>query len=96
MLQRAGPCSLSALAEATGHDRTTLTRTLRPLEEAGYVASSAGDDHRTRIVEITGCAKTAMRRAHSYWRDAQARVEAVVGYDRKALFEVLDRIETMS
>jgi DNA-binding MarR family transcriptional regulator len=93
MLQRAGPCSLSELAEATGHDRTTLNRTLKPLEKAGFVASSCGPDHRTRIVEVTDSAREAMRRGQPLWEQAQARIEAVLGEGRDRLFGLLDRVE---
>lgn len=95
MLQRAGPCSLTEFATATGHDRTTLNRTLRPLEDAGYVSSCAGDDQRARIVKITGKAREAMRSAHPYWEAAQAKVDAALGADRDALFSILDRVEDL-
>ncbi|MGZ8347002.1 MAG: MarR family winged helix-turn-helix transcriptional regulator, partial [Allosphingosinicella sp.] len=73
MLQRAGPCSLTALAAATGHDRTTLNRTLKPLEADGLVASSASADRRARIVAVTDAARAAMRRGQPHWEAAQAR-----------------------
>jgi len=95
MLQRAGPCSLTALAAATGHDRTTLNRTLRPLEEAGMIVSAAGSDHRARIVSVTDDAKAAMRRAQPRWEEAERRIDAALGSDRAALFALLDRVETL-
>lgn len=93
MLQRAGPCSLTEFAAATGHDRTTLNRTLKPLEVAGFVASRCGADQRARIVEITAEARAAMRRAQPNWEAAEARIEAALGTDRAALFAILDRVE---
>lgn len=93
MLQRAGPCSLTEFAQATGHDRTTLNRTLRPLEQAGFVVSSTGEDQRARIVAITEAARGAMRRGQPLWEQAQARIAAALGPDRDALFALLDRIE---
>lgn len=93
MLQRAGPCSLTEFAEASGHDRTTLNRTLRPLEQAGFVASSAARDKRARIVAVTEAARIAMRRGQPLWEQAQARIAATLGPDRDALFALLDRVE---
>jgi len=93
MLQRAGPCSLTAFGEATGYDRTTLNRTLAPLEKAGFVACASGADKRARIVEITPAARIALRQAQPLWEDAQAKVEAALGGERDALFALLDRIE---
>ena len=95
MLERAGPCSLTELAEATGHDRTTLNRTLRPLEAAGYVTSSVGDDQRARIVSISDAARAAMKAAHPYWKEAQARIDRALGPDRPKLFSILDRVEAL-
>lgn len=94
-LQRAGPCSLTDFAKATGHDRTTLNRTLRLLEAAGFVTSSAGVDQRARIVRVTDAARAAMRAAAPYWERAQARVDTALGADRAALFSILDRVETL-
>lgn len=93
MLQRAGPCSLTAFGEATGYDRTTLNRTLAPLEAAGFVACSTGADKRARIVEITPAARAAMRKAQPLWEAAQAKVESALGPDRDTLFAILDRVE---
>ena len=96
MLQRAGPCSLTALAAATGHDRTTLNRTLKPLEQAGLVTSSpCGEDQRARIVAVTDRARAAMRAAQPHWEDAQARIHGALGGDQENLFDSLDRIEAL-
>jgi DNA-binding MarR family transcriptional regulator len=95
MLQRAGPCSLTRFAQATGHDRTTLNRTLRPLEAAGFVASSSSPDQRARIVAVTEKAREAMREAQPRWEEAEARIDAALGMDRAALFAMLDRVEEL-
>lgn len=94
-LQRVGPCSLTALAEASGLDRTTLNRNLRPLEQAEMVVSASGADQRARIVQVTDRARAAMRSAEPHWRDAQARIAAALGGDRDTLFRILDRVEAL-
>src|SRR5690349_19240741 len=43
-IARAGQLSHMALAEKAGMDRTTLTRNLRPLTRAEWVAATAGTD----------------------------------------------------
>jgi DNA-binding MarR family transcriptional regulator len=93
MLQRAGPCSLTELAAATGHDRTTLNRTLQPLEDAGMIASATGKDQRARIVAVTNKARAAMRGAQSRWEEAERKIDEALGADRTALFAMLDRVE---
>src|SRR5687768_16496776 len=67
MLQRAGRSTLTQFAEATGYDRTTLNRTLKPLEAVGLVASSPAKDQRARIVSVTDEAKAVMRRGQPHW-----------------------------
>lgn len=93
MLDRAGPCSLTQFGAATGYDRTTLNRTLAPLERAGFVACGSGDDRRARIVEITPAARNLLREGQPLWEEAQAKVDATLGGERDALFALLDRIE---
>lgn len=95
MLERRGPCSLTAFGEATGHDRTTLNRTLKPLEERGLVVSKPGKDQRQRVVGVTDAGRRSMQLAHPHWERAQARVEEKLGPDHSALFAILDRIEEL-
>jgi DNA-binding MarR family transcriptional regulator len=96
MIERAGPCSLSALAEASALDRTTLNRNLRPLEQSGLVASAGcTEDQRARIVQLGGDGRAAIRAAEPYWHAAQARIDAALGPDREALFKILDRVEAL-
>ena len=95
MLQRSGPSSLTRFAEAAGYDRTTLNRTLKPLEAAGLVAPSPSKDKRTRIVGVTDAGKAAMRRGQPHWEEAQQRIEEKLGADHGALFALLDRVEEL-
>jgi DNA-binding MarR family transcriptional regulator len=95
LLGRAGPSSLTDFAAATGHDRTTLNRTLRPLERAGLIRSSTGGDRRARIVEITSEGEKKVGEAKPLWEEAQQRMEEVLGPDQPRLFALLDRIERL-
>ncbi len=94
-LIRIGPASLTRFGEATGHDRTTLNRTLGSLEKAGWVRSGAGDDKRARIVAITDAGREAVRRAEPAWLAAQSEIEARLGTDLPALYQLLDRVEAL-
>lgn len=95
MLGRAGPSSLTEFAAATGHDRTTLNRTLGPLEKSGHITSGPGADQRARIVSLTDKGREAIQVAEPYWQAAQAKVDNALGPDRDALFSILDRVETL-
>jgi DNA-binding MarR family transcriptional regulator len=93
MLVRAGPSSLTSFAEATGYDRTTLNRTLGPLQKMGLIQSRGGKDQRTRIISLTENGKAAIRRAEPHWEEAQQRIAAKLGSDQAALFALLDKVE---
>ena len=93
-LERAGPCSLTGLAVETGHDRTTLNRTLKPLLAAEWI--SAGEaGRRSRALALTDAGRAAILRALPHWEAAQDRVDAALGGRRQHLFDLLDRIEEL-
>jgi DNA-binding MarR family transcriptional regulator len=95
-LERLGPVSISALAEATGHERSTLGRNLRLLEQAGHVALGGGRDQRARIVSLSAGGSAALLRAEPLWTEVEARVEAELGGERRrALVALLDEVEAL-
>lgn len=83
-LARTGPVALGDLAAGLVMDRTTLTRNLAPLERAGWVATAAGADRRTRQVLLTDEGRQALGRALPLWRTAQERVGERFGQERLA------------
>jgi DNA-binding MarR family transcriptional regulator len=95
LLQRAGPRSLTEFAAAAGYDRTTLNRTLRPLEAAGLVRSATGDDRRARVVALTEEGVKTVDGAKPCWEAAQQRMRGLLGPDQGRLFALLDRIERL-
>lgn len=74
--------TLTRLAEVRAIDRTTLTRTLAPLERDGLVTVIAGADRRTRVVRITDAGRAAMRSAFPYWQEAQRQIITGLGGER--------------
>jgi DNA-binding MarR family transcriptional regulator len=93
LLDRSGPCSLTAFAEHTGHDRTTISRTVGALRDHGLVRFAEGGDQRARIVELAPAGKAAIARCLPAWEAAERHVDDLLGQDRVALFALLDRIE---
>lgn len=91
-LERRGPTGIAELAEAMVLDRTTLSRTVAPLERDGLVAIQAGrDDRRRRVVAITDAGKAAFDAARPHWRRAQAAFERHYGSDEAAVLRGLLR-----
>jgi DNA-binding MarR family transcriptional regulator len=79
-LEQRGPLALSELADRLYMERTTLTRNLKPLEQAGLVVRRSSDtDARVRLVDITASGRLKLHQARGYWRKAQARVLKLFG-----------------
>lgn len=76
-----GDATVGRLAQVVGADRTTLSRTLTPLEREGLVASARGDDRRQRRLHVTERGSRAIAQALPAWRRAQGAVVATMGED---------------
>lgn len=92
-LRRTPGSQLSALAEAMDMDRTTLTRNLKPLVDAGWVETGSSEhDARVRTVHLTARGEAQFQMARSYWRRAQNEVTASIGQAGTSdLHELIDR-----
>ena len=77
-LRRSGEVRQRDLAERTLHDETSLTRGLRLLVEAGWVAVRAGDDRREKWYRLTASGEAKIKEARRAWERAQARVRALL------------------
>ncbi|MBI3528433.1 MAG: winged helix-turn-helix transcriptional regulator [Betaproteobacteria bacterium] len=73
------PQSLTTLADRMEIDRTTLTRSLQPLLEQGWVAESSGTDARQRLFVRTASGTRTRNAARKYWRQAQLALEQHLG-----------------
>lgn len=76
---QSGPRLLGELADALGMERTTLTRNLRPLLDAGWLQEARGDDARQRVLSITPRGIKRIESAKPHWKRAQARIESSFG-----------------
>lgn len=83
--------TLSAVAEATALDRSTLGRNLRVLEKDGFVRLAPGKDSRTRVVTLTDKARSALDGAAPIWADVQTRVAAALPAESLAALRTLSR-----
>jgi len=72
---------VAELAARLATERTTLTRTLKPVIDAGWVVLRPGADSRQRIVTITAAGLAAIKVAKQAWRGAQAELETALGTD---------------
>ncbi|MGA8890262.1 MAG: MarR family winged helix-turn-helix transcriptional regulator [Anaeromyxobacteraceae bacterium] len=91
-VERRGRANLTALAEGTGLDRSTLGRNLRVLEGMGLVALSPGDDQRDRVASLTPRGRTRLRAATRTWKELQVSLAATLGDDAPRLVEATRRV----
>jgi len=73
------PQTLLQLAARLEMDRTTLTRSLKPMIDQGWVAEVAGDDARQRLLILTASGHRFRKQAQQVWHDAQLALEAQLG-----------------
>jgi DNA-binding MarR family transcriptional regulator len=97
LLRRAGEVRQRDLADLTMHDETSLTRGLRPLVDAGWVAVRAGDDRREKWLTITVRGVAKLEEARPVWEKAQARMQTLLPETtRRSLMENLAEVARLT
>src|SRR3989441_11370463 len=75
-LKRLGPMTINALARELVMDRTTLGRTMLPLERDGLIAIREGSvDRRSKELAVTKAGTERLQRAAKLWAQAQKEFE---------------------
>ncbi len=85
-LARKGEMTQGELGEFLAIDSTTLSRTLRPLEERGWLRARAGADRRHSHWDVTPAGRREIERVRPAWERAQERLRTRLGGAR---FEAL-------
>jgi DNA-binding MarR family transcriptional regulator len=73
------PRTHGELAATAGMDRSTLTRNLKPLIDAGWLKETRGEDARQRVIAITAAGRKRIAKAMPHWQSAQQRLEKQYG-----------------
>jgi DNA-binding MarR family transcriptional regulator len=82
-LKRLGPLTINALARELVMDRTTLGRTMLPLERDGLISIEDGTlDRRSKALRLTKAGAERLRVARKLWNEAQTQFEAAFGGER--------------
>jgi DNA-binding MarR family transcriptional regulator len=81
-LRNLDQATVNQLADKLVVDRTTLTRKLRPLQQAGFVRSRPGVDRRVREISLTAAGEDKLHQALPRWREAQSQMRRSLGRDR--------------
>ena len=82
-LKRLGPLTINALARELVMDRTTLGRTMLPLERDGLISIEDGTlDRRSKELHLAEAGAKRLRVARRLWSEAQMQFEAAFGGER--------------
>ena len=82
-LKRLGPMTINALACELVMDRTTLGRTMLPLERDGLITvKDATSDRRSKELHLTRAGAERLDAARKLWSEAQSRFDAGFGAER--------------
>jgi len=77
-LLAAGEARQKEIEELTFLDQTTLSRNLRPLIDAGWVAMRPGEDRREKLVRLTDAGAAKLQEARPAWERAQKQMRSLL------------------
>ena len=100
-VQNLGPIRPMDLSAHMKLDASTLTRNLKPLVDANWVAVMPGEDARSRLVVITTEGRAKREAAKRQWRKAQERMNELLGLNNVAALhavidQAMDKLEGVS
>ena len=93
-IERLAPCTMRELAEFVAVDRTTLTRTVDQLADAGFVErTTPREDRRQVVLTVTGPGRRVCRRSlQAIYRVNRDLLEGVSEAEQRGLARGLDRL----
>jgi DNA-binding MarR family transcriptional regulator len=90
-IRRHDGASLSELAEAMVMERTTLYRTIQPLEKARLVAIANAEKGHVRIASLTVAGHAKLAAAEPDWKKSEAEISKQLG---SSMLELLHSLST--
>ena len=92
-VEKLGPITQAELAKVMAMDSSTLSRNLKPLQLAGWVAIQTGSDARSHALTMTASGRKKRVEAQAFWKRAQLQLNETVGlHDVIALHGLIDRM----
>ena len=93
-----GPTPINEVAQELVVDRTTLTRNVRPLQQAGLIAQAPHPaDGRSQCLSLTKPGRELLAQATPAWATAQVQFEQAFGMEQAAaLRQMLQAVTKVS
>lgn len=97
-LDRLGSATYNEIATELSLDKTTISRNIKLLIDAGWVDVSSDDDARYKLATLSPAGAHVLKEAEPYWRAAQNQVEKELkkflkGPAKIALLEALETLQ---
>lgn len=87
LIQTLGNPTLTELAEASQLERSTLGRNIKVLERMGLVTTKAGEDARSKTIQVSRRGLSAFKRAVPLWGAVQSELIERLGLDGRQQLE---------
>jgi DNA-binding MarR family transcriptional regulator len=99
-LDRLGSATYNEIAAELSLDKTTISRNIKLLIDAGWVDVSSDDDARYKLASLSTAGKRVLKDAEPHWRAAQTQVEKELkkylkGPARNVLLEALETLQNV-
>jgi DNA-binding MarR family transcriptional regulator len=97
-LDRLGSATYNEIADELSLDKTTISRNIKLLIDAGWVQVSIEEDARYRVASLSPAGARMLKDAEPHWRAAQAQVEKELkkflkGPAKAVLLEALETLQ---
>jgi DNA-binding MarR family transcriptional regulator len=97
-LDRLEAATYNEIAAEVALDKTTISRNVKVLIDAGWVVTSPDEDARYKVAKLSPSGVRMLREAEPYWREAQQQVEREMkkylkGPAKSVLLEALETLQ---
>jgi len=79
VVTKLGPISPADMCQKLQMDKSTLSRNVDRLIEYGWLEHIPGENNRSHQLSITEKGKRIMKKASTYWKQAQAKTKKILG-----------------
>lgn len=100
-LDRLGSATYNEIASELSLDKTTISRNIKLLIDAGWVDVSSDEDARYKLATLSPAGARVLKEAEPYWRAAQNQIEKELkkflkGPAKVALLEALETLQQVA